>query len=91
MAKAKKKNPKSHVGDMKDGDTVVIGEETYRLMIKTWDAWGCRKLLPSGEWSDGHYWFKVDTKIAKVVGETIGGGSAGDGGKRSDPVDPLSR
>ena len=73
------------VGDQADGDIVLIGEETYRLMIKGHNAWGCRKLLPDGEWSIAYTWHTFDSEIEKVVKVQNPSGESGAGGD-SDPM-----
>ena len=72
------------VGDLKQGDTVLIGEETYRLMIWGHNAWGCRKLLEDGEWSTTYTWHTLDVAIEKVV-KIANQGGEGSGGD-SDPM-----
>jgi hypothetical protein len=64
---SKKKGKLENVGDLNVGDIVVIGEETYRLMMRAYDAWGCRKQLPDGEWSTDYTWHLFTQKITRVV------------------------
>ena len=73
------------IRDLKQGDTVLIGEETYRLMIWGHSAWGCRKLLEDEEWSISYTWHTFDVAIEKVVKIANQGGDQSSGGD-SDPM-----
>lgn len=67
MSKTKARKNPTLIGHLADGDIVIVGEETYRLMIKSFDAWGCRKLLEDGEWSESYTWHKMDVTFTKLV------------------------
>jgi hypothetical protein len=64
---SKKKGKPETVGDLNVGDIVIVGEDTYRLMMRAFDAWGCRKQLPNGEWSTDYTWHLFTQKITRVV------------------------
>lgn len=78
------------VGDLKDGDIVVIGEESFRLMVNITDSWGCRMLMEDGGWSTSYTWFKMDVRIQRLVKEA-NPGKESRGGGRVEPIDPLMR
>jgi len=75
------------IADAKDGDIVTIGDETYRLMIMAYDAWGCRRLLEDGAWSTTYTWFRMDVGISEVVKEANPGKPKGS----TVSIDPLMR
>ena len=55
------------IKDVSDGDVVRVNGETYRLMIFGHNAWGCRKLLEDGEWSDEHYWYSHSVEVEALI------------------------